>query len=101
MTTLLIILFILFIGIPVFRAWRSIHDMRKKVNESFGGRQRRNDSGDDYETTRKRYTDKDGEYAEFEDVTGPATEEPAPGYTGDSRTVVEEQVTDAEFEEVP
>ena len=80
-----------------------MHNLRNKVNESFRGRQengnRRNDNDEDHGNGHKIYTDKDGEYADFEDVKGPMAEEAADNTT-DARTVVEEQVTDAEFEEI-
>ena len=101
MSTLLIIILLIVLGyiaMPLIKGWLYMRNLRDKVNESFGGR--RNDSSTNKEGDHKIYTDKDGEYAEFEDITGPVNEGPAPNCTDGSGTVVEEQVTDAEFEEV-
>ena len=93
MSFLLFILLVLFlmIGIPLLRGWLYMQNIRRRVNESFRGRQQherpRRDDNDEYTDTgeRKRYNSNEGEYAEFEEVGG---------------TIIEEQVTDAEYEEI-
>ena len=96
------------VGIPLLRGWFYMQNLRNRVNESFRGRQqherpRRRDDDDDDEYTetgeRKIYGSGEGEYADFEEVSETIIEETIPG--GDTRTVIEEQVTDAEFEEIP
>ena len=64
------------------------------------GRQQRNRRGEEYTETgeRKIYTSGEGEYADFEEVHGTIIEETTSD--GDTRTIIEEQVTDAEYEEV-
>lgn len=107
MSFLLFILLVLFlmVGIPLLRGWLYMQGLRRRVNESFRGRQqherpRRDNDEEEYTETgeRKIYTSGDGEYADFEEVTGTIIEETTSD--GDTRTVIEEQITDAEYEEV-
>ena len=103
---LLFILLILFlmVGIPLIRGWLYMQNLRRRVNESFRGRQQheRPDRDKDGEYTetgeRKKYTSDEGEYADFEEVSGTIIEETTS--TGETRTIIEEQVTDAEYEEI-
>ena len=108
MSFLLFILLILFllVGWPLLRGWLYFQDMKRRVNESFRGRQqherpRRDDDDEEYTETgeRKIYGSSEGEYADFEEVSGTIIEETTTD--GDTRTIIEEQVTDAEFEEIP
>lgn len=106
MSFLLFILLVLFlmIGIPLLRGWLYMQNIRRRVNESFRGRQQherpRRDDDDEYTDTgeRKKYTSNEGEYADFEEVSGTIIEETTS--TGETRTIIEEQVTDAEYEEI-
>ncbi len=109
MSFLLFILFVLLlmVGIPLLRGWLYMQNLKRRVNESFRGRQeherpRREKYEEDEEYTetgeRKIYTSGDGEYADFEEVSGTIIEETAPD--GDTRTIIEEQITDAEYEEI-
>ena len=110
MYLLLFILLILFlmVGIPLLRGWFYLQSVRRRVNESFRGRQQherpRRDRDEDEEYTetgeRKIYTSNDGEYAEYEEISGTVVEETI-STDGDTTTVIEEQVTDAEYEEIP
>ena len=92
------------IGIPLLRGWLYMQNIRRRVNESFRGRQQherpRRDDDDEYTDTgeRKKYTSNEGEYADFEEVSGTIIEETTS--TGETRTIIEEQVTDAEYEEI-
>lgn len=108
MSFLLIILFILLlmVGIPLLRGWLYMQNLRRRVNESFRGRQEherprreRYEEEEEYTETgeRKIFTSGEGEYADFEEVTGTITEET----TTTTNTVIEEQITDAEYEEIP
>ena len=107
MSFLLFILLVLFlmVGIPLLRGWFYMQSLRRRVNESFRGRQQherpRRDEDDEYTETgeRKIYGSGDGEYADFEEVSGTIIEETTSA--GETRTIIEEQVTDAEFEEIP
>lgn len=107
MSFFLFILFVLFlmIGIPLLRGWLYMQSLRRRVNESFRGRQQHErpdrDEDDEYTETgdRKIYGSGEGEYADFEEVSGTIIEETTAD--GDTRTIIEEQVTDAEFEEIP
>ena len=106
MSFLLFILFILFlmVGIPLLRGWLYMQNVKRRVNETFGRRQRREPSSreaeEEYTETgeRKIYTSNEGEYADFEEVSGTIVEETTT--TGETRTITEEQVTDAEYEEI-
>ncbi len=95
------------VGIPLLRGWLYMQNLKRRVNESFRGRQeherpRREQYEEDEEYTetgeRKIYTSGDGEYAEYEEVSGTIIEETAPD--DDTRTIIEEQITDAEYEEI-
>ena len=107
MNFLLFILFVLFlmIGIPLLRGWFYMQNLKRRVNESFRGRQQherpsRNEEEEEYTETgeRKIFTSNEGEYADFEEVSGTIIEETAPD--GETNIIVEEQITDAEFEEI-
>ena len=110
MSFLLFILFvlILMVGIPLLRGWLYMQNVKRRVNESFRGRQQherpsreRYEEEEEYTATgeRKIFTSGEGEYADFEEVSGSVIEETTS--TGDTRTVIEEQITDAEYEEIP
>ncbi len=93
------------IGIPLLRGWFYMQNLRRRVNESFRGRQqherpRRDEEEEEYTATgeRKIFTSNEGEYADFEEVSGTIIEETSPG--GETRTIIEEQITDAEYEEI-
>jgi hypothetical protein len=104
MSFFLFILLILFlmVGIPLLRGWFYMQNLRRRVNESFRGRQEherpRRDNDDEYTDTgeHKKYTSGDGEYADYEEVTGTVIEETISA----NETIIEEQVTDAEYEEI-
>ena len=107
MSFLIFILFVLFlmIGIPLLRGWFYMQNLRRRVNESFRGRQqherpRRDEEEEEYTETgeRKIFTSNEGEYADFEEVSGTVIEETTSD--GETRTIIEEQITDAEYEEV-
>ena len=105
MSFLLFILLILFlmVGIPLLRGWLYMQSLRRRVNESFRGRQQherpRRDKEEYTETgDRKIYGSTEGEYADFEEVSGTVIEETTAD--GETRTIVEEQITDAEYEEI-
>ncbi len=95
------------VGIPLFRGWLYMQQVKRRVNETFGGSQERGRAGRDryeeeeeYTETgeRKIYTSGEGEYADFEEMSGTVVEDTVS--TGDTRTIIEEQVTDAEYEEI-
>ena len=106
MNFLLFILLILFlmVGIPLLRGWFYMQNLRRRVNESFRGRQeherprRERYEEEEYTETgeRKIFTSGEGEYADFEEVNGTIIEET----TTTSETVIEEQITDAEYEDL-
>ncbi len=105
MSFLLFILLVLFlmVGIPLLRGWLYMQNMRRRVNESFRGRQQherpRRDEEEYTETgERKKYTSGEGEYADFEEVSGTTIEENTT--YSETRTIIEEQVTDAEYEDI-
>ena len=100
---ILLILFLL-VGIPLIRGWLYMQNLKRRVNETFGGRQererpRREAEEEEYTETgeRKIYTSSEGEYAEYEEVTGAIIEE---NVSTSETHVIEEQVTDAEYEEI-
>ena len=106
----ILLILLLMIAIPLVRGWLYMQGMKRRINESFRGRQQhqrpsREPYGDDqqeeYTATgeRKIFTSNEGEYADFEEVTGSVIEETTS--TADTRTVIEEQIIDAEYEEIP
>jgi len=105
--TFILLLLLVIVGWPLLRGWLFVRDVRKQVNDTFGGDdqhregQRYDDDQEEYTETgeRKIFTSGEGEYAEFEEVSGTIVEETSTD--GDTRTIIEEQVTDAEFEEIP
>lgn len=100
---ILLLLFLL-VGLPLIRGWLYMQNIRRRVNESFRGRQQherpRRDNDEEYTETgeRKIFTSNEGEYADFEEVNVPIIEETT--YTNETRTIIEEQITDAEYEEI-
>lgn len=103
MSFFLFILLILFliIGWPLLRGWLYMQSIRRRVNDAFGGangRQRQRVEQEE-EDDGKIFDRTDGEYAEFEEVRGTVSQETVE--TGETRTVIEEQITDAEYEEIP
>ena len=100
---ILLLLFLL-VGLPLIRGWLYMQNIRRRVNESFRGRQQHErphrDNDEEYTETgeRKIFTSNEGEYADFEEVNGPIIEETT--YTNETRTIIEEQITDAEYEEI-
>ena len=105
-TFLLFILVILFmlVGLPLIRGWLYMQNLKRRVNESFRGRQQherpRRDNNEEYTETgeRKIFTSNEGEYADFEEVQETVIEETV--IAEETRTVIEEQITDAEFEDI-
>lgn len=102
---ILLILFLL-VGIPLIRGWLYMQNLKRRVNQSFRGRQQherphREAEEEEYTETgeRKIYTSNEGEYADFEEVSGGTIVEETTT-TSETRTIIEEQVTDAEFEEI-
>ena len=107
---LILLVLFLIIGIPIMRGWFYMRSLRRRVNESFRGRQERprphrepysSEEEEEYTETgeRKIFTSGEGEYADFEEVSGTVVEETTA--SGDTRTIIEEQITDAEYEEIP
>ena len=105
-TFLLFILVILFmlVGLPLIRGWLYMQNLKRRVNESFRGRQQherpRRDNNEEYTETgeRKIFTSNEGEYADFEEVQETVIEETVKAE--ETRTIIEEQITDAEFEDI-
>ena len=103
MSFLLFILLILFllIGWPLLRGWLYMQSLRRRVNESFRGRQQherpRRDQDDEDDDT-KIFNSGDGEYAEYEEVRGGVMEETA--ISDGTQTIIEEQIIDADFEDI-
>ena len=101
----ILLVLLLMVLIPLIKGWLYMQNVKRRINESFRGRQQherpRRDDDDDYTDTgeRKIYTSRDGEYAEYEEVGGSVIEETTAD--GTTRTVIEEQITDAEYEEIP
>ena len=92
---LLIILFIIFF--PIFKIWMMMRRARRNMEDAYEQLRRRSEAenyGND-----KRYDYPTGEYADYEDVSGSRPEN-ANTTSDNSSTVAEEQVVDAEFEDI-
>ena len=96
MIKVLLLLALFVIVYPLVRVWWILHKLRKQVNETMRAA---SDAAAQAEKPQKRYADDVGEYADFEEVSGTVIEETAS--TGETRTIIEERVTDAEYEEIP
>jgi hypothetical protein len=100
----ILIVLLLMVLVPLIKGWLYMQNVKRRINESFRGRQQherpRREDNDEYTDTgeRKIYTSRDGEYAEYEEVSGTIIEETTADRT--TRIVIEEQVTDAEYEEL-
>ena len=107
----ILLILLLMVGIPLLRGWLYMQSLRKKVTDIFGSdgparkqqqqrQHRQYEEEEEYTETgeRKIYTSGEGEYADFEEVRGATIEETVTA--NDSRTIIEEQITDAEYEEI-
>lgn len=104
----ILLVLLLMVGIPMLRGWLYMQSLRKKVTDIFGSdgparqqqQQRQYEEEEEYTETgeRKIYTSGEGEYADFEEVRGATIEKTVTA--NDSRTIIEEQITDAEYEEI-
>ncbi len=102
MLTFLFVVLLFFLLLPTLLRWalrgfvwyagrsvrKSERDFRDEVQ-----RQRR-------EQERRRYADSVGEYAEFEEVDSPAQAPSSEQFTAPEPHTAEEQISDAEFEEL-
>lgn len=95
MGTLIILLVIIFIGYTLYSRWVSLRNSFRDIlsgNGNYGG----NDNTAGTQTNRKRRSaNTEGEYAEFEELPGTITVETQ------EQIVTEEQVVDAEYEDLP
>ena len=92
---LLIILFIIFF--PIIKMWMMMRRARRNMKDVF--EQVRQRSQAEAYAANKRYDYPAGEYADYEDVTGSTTQSngtPTDNYSN----VTEEQIVDAEFEDI-
>lgn len=101
MIKLLLLLLIGFILYPVFKMWLLMRRMRnnvreanRRMNEAFGNQDNTHNSRNQQRNNRTNY-DTQGEYAEFETVEGARRQS-----TTTSHIQHEDQVTDAEFEQL-
>ena len=91
---LLIILFIIFF--PIVKVWLLMRRARNNMRETY---EQARKAQERQAASQRRTGEYDGvgEYADFEDVSG--AERPQPEESSDAST--EQQVVDAEFEEIP
>ena len=100
----ILLILLLMVLVPLIKGWLYMQNVKRRINESFRGRQQherpRRDDDEEYTSTgeRKKYTSDEGVYTEFEEVSGTIIEETTSD--GASRVIVEEQITDAEYEEI-
>ncbi len=112
MWTLLFILLLVFLLWPLIRLVAGVHSMRRHINKTYNAQQQRRQHQYNNSTTRpgnrdtyydpatgkrKVYTATDGEYVDFEEVTDGRK----PAATPAEPIVVEEQITDVEYEDIP
>ncbi len=94
---LLIILFIIFF--PIIKMWMMMRRARRNMEDVFEQVRRRNDETVNERSYGQRYQESIGEYADYEDVAGSRPESETVSYDNPS-TGNEEQVVDAEFEDI-
>ncbi|MBR1881464.1 MAG: hypothetical protein IJ808_00365 [Muribaculaceae bacterium] len=91
--------FLCYVLYRLFKLWRTVNAARKGYEEAY--RQARDDYNDTYNrsddrtTARKRYDEAEGEYADFEEMTGPREEVATESFSG-----TESQIEDADYEEI-
>ena len=99
----ILIIIVLLFGWPLLRGWLYMQRLKKNVNDIFGRgnnqQQQRRGYQDDDDDDGKIFDSTDGEYADFEEVRGAVFEETT--VDSDTGTIIEEQITDAEYEEIP
>lgn len=96
---------------PVFKVWRVVRRVRRDMRKAYnaqgrntykGSSNRRDGQFHEYDPTtgrEKKYTSDEGEYVEFEECTDSPAE---PRHTQSHvQYQQEEQISDAEFEEIP
>ncbi len=106
------IIFLLFIFIiwpivhvagAISKARRQFYDRQEAFRQAYGANNQNNNSRQNqpHKGKRKIFSRNDGEYVEFEEVTTASsyTETKKNGY-GEERYTVEQQVTDAEWEDI-
>lgn len=94
---LFIILFIIFF--PIIKMWMLMRRARRNMEDAYEQLRRRSQAGAPHTDNRydDRYSDDVGEYADYEEVRGTPHLDEA---ESESSVAREEQVVDAEFEEI-
>lgn len=107
---LLLILFLGFFVIPLFRVFVTVRRARNSYRDFFNaaagmggasGRGDRRQRQPQPEPRRKIYSKDEGEYVDFQEIECSATTDQSAGESRRTETVVEQQVTDVEWEELP
>lgn len=111
MWILLVLILLVFLLWPVIRLALGYHKLRQHVNQAYRQQQQqygdirgqRHEASGDYDPAtgrRKVYSETDGEYVDFEEVDD-GQRKTVTAQQQERETVVEEQVSDAEYEEIP
>lgn len=105
----LLLIILLLLLWPVIRLALGYHKLRQHVSQAYRQQQysdtrgRHHEASGDYDLAtgrRKVYSETDGEYVDFEEVDDGRRDTVAAQQQA-RETVVEEQVSDAEYEEIP
>ena len=108
MGTFLLILFILFliwIATPIFRVWRKVRRFQDEYNRTIyqqgqsqqnEEQQRKEEMADRY----RRYSEANAENVEFEELEGKMENTPSEPQQGPTSRYQEEEISDAEYEEI-
>ncbi len=93
---LLILLFIILY--PIIKGWMAMNRVRRTVRDAFDAARQVDEPVED--GRKKVFGTDDGVYADFEDMAGKPSAETS-DYEKTSTSGVEQQVVDADFEEIP
>lgn len=107
-------LLLIFVGYLLYKAFmfkrridavrKDFHRQFEEAQRHFGGEHYGSEQNGTTQPREKRYTQTDGEYVDFEELTGPAPEA-APETTQNANPASsypqEDLITDAEYEEIP
>ncbi len=111
MGPLLLILFILFliwIATPIFKVWRKVRQFQDEYRNTMNQQQGQSQQGgvqqqkEDMAERYRRYSEANAENVEFEELEGKMEDTPDDEpQQGPSSRYQEEEISDAEFEDIP
>ena len=110
MGTFLLILFILiiiWIASPIIRVWRKVRQFQDEYRNTINQQQGQSQQGgaqqqkEDMAERYRRYSEANAENVDFEELEGKMEDTPDEPQHGPSSRYQEEEISDAEFEDIP